>query len=119
MILSGARVLVVEDESMVSMLIEDYLDHLGCKVAGTASSLDEAVTKARSLDLDVALLDLNLNGKLSYPVADVLHSRGIPFIVATGYGRANLPDWVNAVSVLSKPFGLDQLASALRDASDG
>src|SRR5712675_3612303 len=74
----GLRVFVVEDEAMVSMLIEDTLADIGCSVAGTAARLDEAMNKATSLDFDLAILDVNLNGVRAYPLAEVLAKRGIP-----------------------------------------
>lgn len=89
--LKGLRVLIIEDESMVTMLIEDTLADLGCAVVGSASRLDEAMAKASSLECNAAILDVNLNGSHTYAVADVLAARGIPFIFATGYGAAGLP----------------------------
>lgn len=114
--LDGLRVLVVEDESLVSMVIEDCLDVLGCKVVGTASRLEEALEKAASLAIDAALLDVNLAGRLSYPVAEVLRARGLPFIFATGYGTDGVPPDLRDAPVLAKPLALQQLAAALRAA---
>ena len=71
---AGTRVLVVEDEAMVSMMLEDFLEDLGCVVVATASRLEEALKKAAELQIDVAVLDVNLAGKLSYPVAELLRS---------------------------------------------
>lgn len=88
--LVGTRVLVVEDESLLSMLIEMHLDDLGCTVAGSASCLQEALEKARILDVDIGLLDVNLAGEMSYPVASVLRARNVPVVFATGYGLAGL-----------------------------
>src|SRR5260221_5091406 len=87
----GLRVFVVEDEAMVSMLIEDTLADIGCSVAGTAARLDEAIDRAASLDFDLAILDVNLNGVRAYPLAEVLAKRGIPLVFATGYGAATHP----------------------------
>lgn len=117
--LSGVRVLVVEDEAMVSMLVEEFLEELGCEVTGIASRLDEALEKAGSLTLDLALLDVNLAGRLSYPVADLLLARGIPVVFVTGYGAAALPEALHGVPVLSKPFRRNQLAAALQAARVG
>ena len=112
--LAGTRVLVVEDEALVSMLVEEYLDELGCEVVGVASRLEDALEKARALALDAAVLDVNLAGRLSYPVAELLRARGVPFVFATGYGLSGLPDELRGAPVLAKPFRQDQLAAALR-----
>jgi CheY-like chemotaxis protein len=106
-------VLVVEDEAIVSMMIEDYLEDFGCNVVGTAARINEAMDMARTLDLDVAVLDVNLAGTLSYPVADILRSRGIPFLFSTGYGAAGLPEHLKDALVLSKPYAPEALAIAL------
>jgi len=112
--LSGLRVLLVEDEDLIAMMEEEFLNDLGCQVVGTAARLDEALVMAGSLEVDIAVLDVNLNGALSYPVAGLLQTRGISFIFATGYGVAGLPDRLHGTRVLSKPFTTDQLGDALR-----
>ncbi len=111
--LSGMRVLVVEDESMVAMIVEEFLEDLGCQVVATASRLDEALDKASNVALDAAVLDINLAGRLSYPVAQLLHDRHVPFIFATGYDALALPQALRSVPVLAKPFRQTQLAEAL------
>ncbi len=113
--LTGLRVLVVEDEALVSMLIEDFLEELGCEVVGVASRLEDAMENARTLELDVAVLDVNLAGRLSYPVAQTLRARGVPVVFATGYGTEGLPAELQQAAVLSKPFRQEQLAKALSD----
>jgi len=112
--LSGLRVLLVEDEDLIAMMEEEFLSDLGCTVMGTAARLDEALAMARSLEIDAAVLDVNLAGTMSYPVAEVLLARGVPFIFATGYGIAGLPESLRNAPVLSKPFRTDQLGAALR-----
>src|SRR5258706_10728903 len=112
----GLRVFVVEDEAMVSMLIEDTLADIGCSVAGTAARLDEAMDKATSLDFDLAILDVNLNGVRAYPLAEVLAKRGIPLVFATGYGAAGIPYALRYFSLLAKPFQQRDLESALANA---
>lgn len=102
--LAGLRVLVVEDEMMVSMLIEDMLGDLGCQVVGPAARLDEALTLAETADLDCAVLDVNLGGESTFPVADLLREKGAPFAFATGYGDAGLREIDRASPVLQKPF---------------
>ena len=102
--LAGLRVLVVEDEMMVSMLIEDMLGDLGCHVVGPAARLDEALSLAQTAELDCAVLDVNLGGQSPFPVADLLREKGAPFAFATGYGDAGLRDVDRASPVLQKPF---------------
>jgi CheY-like chemotaxis protein len=111
--LAGLRVLVVEDEMMVSMLIEDMLEDLGCKVVGPASRLDEALALAGVAELDCAVLDVNLGGQSIFPLADVLRAKGAPFAFATGYGDAGLREVDKGSPVLQKPFRETDLARVL------
>jgi len=113
--LGGLRVLVVEDEMMVSMLIEDMLTDLGCMVVGPASRLDEAIDLARASDIDCAVLDVNLGGQPIFPLADLLRERGLPFAFATGYGDAGLRDVDRGAPVLQKPFREGDLARVLSE----
>ncbi len=110
---TGLRILVVEDEMMVSMLIEDMLADLGCTVVGPASRLDEALALARTSEIDCAVLDVNLGGQPIFPVADVLRERGCPFAFATGYGDAGLRDVDKGALVLQKPFREGDLARVI------
>jgi CheY-like chemotaxis protein len=110
------RVLVVEDEVIVGMLVEDMLQELGYEVAALSTHLDQAIELASSSDIDFAMLDLNLNGQLSYAVADVLRRRGLPFIFATGYGAKFLAPPYAGTPTLQKPFHLDDLRRILADA---
>ena len=112
--LNGLKVLVVEDEMLVSMLVEDMLADLGCQVVGPAAELDEALSLAESADIDLALLDVNLGGKPIFPVADRLKARGVPFAFASGYGEAGLSEDHRGAAVLQKPFREADLAKALR-----
>ncbi|HEX2800754.1 MAG TPA: response regulator [Phenylobacterium sp.] len=111
--LNGLRVLVVEDEMMVSMLIEDMLSDLGCIVVGPAARLEEALDLANAGELDCAVLDVNLGGQPIFPLADVLRSKGKPFAFATGYGDAGLRDVDKGTPVLQKPFRESDLARVL------
>jgi CheY-like chemotaxis protein len=113
MSLTGLRVLVVEDEPIIAMTIELYLEELGCRVAAVASRLNDALAKARKLDLDVGVLDVNLAGQLSYPVAEVLSTRAVPFLFVTGYGMAAAPGGLKDAPVLAKPFRLEHLERVL------
>ena len=88
----GKRILVVEDELMIRMLLEDMLGELGYIVAAEAARIDEALDAANNADFDVAILDVNLNGEPILPVADALAARGTPFVFATGYGERGLPE---------------------------
>lgn len=108
------RVLVVEDEMLVAMNIEDMLLDLGHEVAGLASRLEPALALAREGAFDVAMLDVNLAGHASFPVADILRARGIPFLFATGYGAAGIAEGYRTAHVLQKPFQARDLEQALR-----
>jgi CheY-like chemotaxis protein len=111
-----SRVLVVEDELMIRMLLEDMLGELGYAIAAEASRLEEALEAVRSADFDLAILDVNLNGQPIAPVADALAARGTPFVFATGYGDRGLPDGHRDRPVLKKPFQMDGLREMLRSA---
>jgi CheY-like chemotaxis protein len=100
----GLRVLLVEDESVVAMLLEDILGELGCEVVGPVAQISKAVEIARHERLDAAILDVNLNGREVYPVADALAARNIPFIFATGYGKDSLRAPYDNRPMLQKPF---------------
>jgi CheY-like chemotaxis protein len=114
--LAGRRVFLVEDEALIVMLVEDALADLGCVLAGVATRFDDALTKARELRFDVAVLDVNLNGLRTFPIAEAIKTRGIAFVFATGYGATSVPDGLNAVPILQKPFALRELEQALRQA---
>ena len=110
---SDLRVLVVEDEGLILMLLEEHLLDLGCRIVATASRLDTALVQARSAPVNMAILDVNLAGRLSYPVAMILIERHIPFIFATGYGAPAVPSEMQNVPILAKPFFREQLAKML------
>lgn len=97
------RVLLVEDENLIAMLMEDMLQDLACEVSATAGRLDEAIAVAGSQAFDLAFVDVNLGGVPAYPVAEVLRGRGIPFAFVTGYGAGADPRYSD-VPVLQKPF---------------
>lgn len=102
--LVGTRVLVVEDEGAVALLIEDMLEALGCEVVASVARLAKAHDLAGSLDIDLAILDVNLAGERVFPVAETLQARGIPFLFSTGYGASGLPNAFSKHPVLHKPF---------------
>ncbi|HEX4739461.1 MAG TPA: response regulator [Allosphingosinicella sp.] len=107
------RVLIVEDEMLVAMNIEDMLLELGHEVAGIAGRLEPALALARDGAFDIAMLDVNLAGDRSFPVADLLIERGIPFLFATGYGPGGIADKYRGRPVLQKPFRAADLAAAV------
>lgn len=107
------RVLVVEDEYLVAMLVEEMLEGLGYEVAQVAATLEAALTAAQNSAIDVAVLDVNLSGKHSGPVAEALAARGIPFAFATGYGAAGLEGRYADAPTLQKPFYEDDLKRVL------
>jgi CheY-like chemotaxis protein len=107
------RALLVEDEVLMAMLLEDMLGDLGYAIAARSTRLDEAVGLAATTDFDFSLLDINLNGERSFPVADVVRKRGRPFLFASGYSRKILiPPYLDA-PMLHKPFSLGDLRRAL------
>jgi len=115
--LKGRRILVVEDEMMIAMLVEDMLAELGCAVVGPAHALDTALALARTENfLDAALLDVNLAGQPVFAVADALRAIGVPAIFSTGYGEAGLRDVDHGAPVLQKPFLAGDLKRALNEA---
>jgi len=111
--LNGRRVLVVEDESLVAMLLETILEDMGCTPVGPASNIDDGAAMARdTTELDAALLDVNVAGRQVFPVAEALKARGVPFVFSTGYGEGGLPDEWRGNPTIQKPF----TEAAVRDA---
>ena len=107
--LSARRVMVVEDEALVALVLADHLTELGLSVVGPCSSVAEAKAVASKGGFEAAILDVNLGGELVYPVADLLSSRGIPFIFVTGYGRESIDRRFSNAPVLEKPVELKLL----------
>lgn len=110
---AGKRVLVVEDEPMIRLLLDDMLTDLGYSMAAEAGRLDEALAVAKQGDFDLAILDVNLNGQPITPVVDVLVERGVPFVFVSGYARRGIPEAHSRIPLLQKPFQADGLARAL------
>ena len=108
------RALVVEDEIMVAMYVEDLLTELGYEVAEIATNLDQALPLAREGEFDFAVLDINLAGQLSFPAAEVLRERGIPFLFASGYGSRGVQEDYRTAVRIQKPFRGEELAEAIR-----
>jgi CheY-like chemotaxis protein len=111
--LSGRRVLVVEDEMMVLLLIEEMLADVGCESVTTAATVDQALALVQGRVFDVAMLDVNLNGQKSYPVADALVAREVPFLFATGYTEQVMKEGYLDRPVLKKPFKFEELVEVL------
>jgi CheY-like chemotaxis protein len=107
------RILVVEDEMLLAMNIEDMLLEQGYEVAGIASRLAPALALAKEGGFDAAVLDVNLAGETSFPIADLLAERGIPFFFATGYGLQGLEERYQGRPVLQKPFRAAELRKAI------
>ena len=113
---SSLQIIVVEDESLVAMMIEDMLTDLGHQVVATSGRMPDASELVSNESADLAILDVNLNGEETYPLADSLTARGIPFIFATGYGSAGIKAEWSGVPVLQKPFQSRDLADAINRA---
>jgi CheY-like chemotaxis protein len=111
--LSGLRVLVVEDEMLVSMLVEDMLADFGCSVVGPAPDIEGALALIGAGQIDAALLDVNLAGRTSFPIADALKAIGVPFAFASGYGASGVEGEYATAPVLQKPFRQRDLEKAL------
>lgn len=104
---------------LVAMLMEDILTDFGCDVVSTVARLDDAVKSAREEEIDIALLDVNLGGKRSFPVADILAERGVPFLFVSGYGEHGLEAPHQNRPVIQKPFSPEAIADALLNALKG
>jgi CheY-like chemotaxis protein len=113
-VVAGKRVLIVEDELMIRMLLEGMLTDLGHSVAAEAGGLDEAISLAKQAEFDLAVLDVNLNGIPVTPVVEILIARGVPFIFASGYGQRGLPEAYRTAPILQKPFQVDALEEAIQ-----
>ena len=111
--LQGKKVLIVEDEALIAMLFEDMLSDFGCDVVGPAMNVRQAMEVAQSAAIDAAVLDVNLNGESSFPVATLLETRGVPFVFSSGYGANGLPPEWQDRPTLPKPFTSDQVADVL------
>ncbi len=111
--LQGRRVLIIEDESLVAMLLETILEDMGCIVVGPEANIDDGLIAATSeASLDAALLDVNVAGREVFPIAEALRARGVPFVFSTGYGEAGLPEHWRGNPTVQKPF----TEGAIRDA---
>lgn len=114
-LLSGRRVLIVEDEMLVLLMIEDMLADLGCQSVTAAATVDQALAIVEAQILDAAILDMNLNGTSSHPIATALDARGIPFIYSTGNTGRDARAGYLSRPMLKKPFKYEQLVQMLTD----
>jgi len=111
------RILIVEDEMTIALLLEDMVTDLGHQPAALAMRLPQALQLAEKEQLDLAILDVNLDGRLSFPVAEVLERRGVPFLFATGYGSGGIDPPYRDKVVINKPFSLEDLQRAIGKAA--
>jgi len=113
--LSGRRVLIIEDEPVIAMLLETMLEDLGASVAGFARTLDNALA-ADAARCDAAVLDIDLRGRKSYPAAERLSRAGVPIVFVTGFTRERPPKALGHAPLLLKPYAIHELAGALHRA---
>lgn len=114
--LSGRRVLIVEDEALVAMLLEAILEDMGCTTVVAATVEDGLAITAGQEPLDAALLDVNVAGRQVFPVAQALKDRGVPFVFSTGYGESGLSDAWRGHPTVQKPFTESAICAALMKA---
>ncbi len=115
LLLAGRRILIVEDDFLVARVLVDLLEDAGAQIAGPIGSLDEAIRFLESdmQPLDAAVLDVNLHGRKSYPIADILAARRVGFVFATGYGAGILQEKYQRHPRCEKPFDQAGLLAAL------
>jgi CheY-like chemotaxis protein len=113
-LLSGRRILVVEDEMLILMMIESMLADLGCECITSAATVVQALALIQGQVFDAALLDVNLNGDNSRPVADALAARGVPFLFSTGNGGHHTMAGYEDRAILRKPFMFEDLTALLK-----
>ena len=116
---SRTSVLLVEDEVMIRMMVADMLEELGYTIVAEAGDIDEGIRLVQSTDFDIAILDVNVNGKVITPVAEAVQMRGKPFVFATGYGAQGLPEKFRARPTLQKPFQIETLARTIETVLKG
>jgi CheY-like chemotaxis protein len=107
------RILVVEDEMLIAMLVEDWLAELGCETVGPVGSAVEALALIEAGQLDGAILDVSLNGHDSFAVADALRARDVPFTFATGHGTGRVADRFKDAPTLTKPYDFERVRAAV------
>lgn len=116
---SRTSVLLVEDEVMIRMMVADMLEELGYVIAGESGDIDEGIRLVQAIDFDIAILDVNVNGRVITPVAEAVQMRGLPFVFATGYGAQGLPEKFRDRPTLQKPFQIETLARTIETVLKG
>jgi CheY-like chemotaxis protein len=109
-------ILLVEDEALIRMMVADMVEALGHRVVAETGNIDQAMELARSGAYDFAIIDMNLNGAMSFPIAETIAARNIPFIIASGYESTRAADQFRQQLVLQKPFTIDMLEAAIDQA---
>ena len=109
----AGTVFLVEDEAMIRMMVADMLEELGYHVVAETGEINEAIRLATTTDFDIAILDVNVNGKVISPVAALIKARNRPFIFATGYGTLGVPEDYRDRPALQKPFQIETLAEVI------
>ena len=113
---ASLSILIVEDEPLIAMMLEDFLDSLGHKVHATCESVSEAVKAVDSGGFELAILDVNLKGENVWPVATRLREKNVPFVLATGGHVDPPPAEFNSVPVIEKPYTIDRVNPAINAA---
>ena len=114
--LDDKHILVLEDEPIIGFALEDMLLSVGCPAVLIATRLDEARAILAAQRVDAAILDVNIHGERSYPIADMLEARGLPYIFASGYGDTEHPESQRLVPTVTKPYSIEDIRSALQSA---
>ena len=112
--LTSKRILIIEDEMMMSFMLDDMVTALGYEVAGIAPHVEEASEQIEHQSFDAAILDVNLGGKDTFGLADQLQEKNLPFLFSTGYDPESLPDRYRNCPTLQKPYSMTQLGSRLK-----
>jgi DNA-binding response OmpR family regulator len=113
---NGGRVLILEDEPIIGFALEDMLIEIGCAAVLLTTRIDEAMQIIREERVDAAILDVNIHGERSYPVADALKLKQVPYIFASGYGDTEHPPEHRLTPTLVKPYNVDDIRAALHGA---
>lgn len=111
--MSGPRVFILEDEMLIAMLVQEWLTELGCESVGPASKVREALEVVKTEELDAAILDVTLGGDTSYPVADLLQEKKVPFAFATGRDDGTIPAHLKGAPILRKPYDFHAMEAVL------
>ncbi len=113
---SPRKIFLVEDEALIRMMLVDMLEELGHAVVAEAGHIEDALRLAHDPGFDIAILDINLGGSTSLPVAEILAKRAVPFVFASGYGEADVPECFKNRPMLRKSFQVDDLDRAIQAA---